>query len=82
MSEKNTPIKVGLIVDEYFGGANTAFGGYGFLARNYIAKYLSKENIQIDILLGKGSRALVADQYEVDGIDLYRLPRRKWFARQ
>lgn len=23
-------IKVGLIVDEFFGGAGTAFGGYGF----------------------------------------------------
>lgn len=28
-----TKIKVGLIVDEYFGAAGTAFGGYGFLAR-------------------------------------------------
>lgn len=32
-------IKVGLLIDEYFGGAGTAFGGYGFLARRHIAKY-------------------------------------------
>ena len=24
-------IKVGLIIDEFFGGAGTAYGGYGFL---------------------------------------------------
>lgn len=35
-------IKVGLIVDEFFGGAGTAFGGYGFLARRYIARYIPK----------------------------------------
>lgn len=76
------PIKVGLIIDEYFGGANTAFGGYGFLARNHITKYLPNENIQIDVLLGKGSKKLSVEQYEEDGIQLYRLPRRKWFARR
>ena len=42
-------IKVGLIVDEFFGGAGTAFGGYGFLARRYIARYIPNEDIQIDV---------------------------------
>ena len=46
-------IKVGLIVDEFFGGAGTAFGGYGFLARRYIARYIPNEDIQIDVLLGR-----------------------------
>lgn len=82
MTTQSRPIKVGLIIDEYFGGANTAFGGYGFLARNHIAKYLPNENIQIDVLLGKGSKKLSVEQYDVDGIQLYRLPRRKWFARR
>ncbi|EPJ8868411.1 glycosyl transferase, partial [Acinetobacter baumannii] len=31
MSGYNRPIRVGLIIDEFF-------GGYGFLARNHIAK--------------------------------------------
>ena len=82
MKNKSRPIKVGLIVDEFFGGAGTAFGGYGFLARNLIAKYIPNENIQIDVLLGKGSKKLSAECDEVDGIKVYKLPRRKWFARR
>lgn len=82
MTTQRKPIKVGLIIDEYFGAANTAFGGYGFLARHHIAKYLPNDEIQIDVLLGKGRKKLSAEQYEVDGIQLYRLPRRKWFARR
>lgn len=80
MSERM--IKIGLIIDEYFGGANTAFGGYGFLARNLIAKYLSNENIEIEVLLGKGKNNFSAEHYTVDHIPLYRLPRRKWFAQR
>ncbi|WP_060466001.1 glycosyltransferase family 4 protein [Acinetobacter sp. LMB-5] len=82
MSEYNRPIRVGLIIDEFFGGANTAFGGYGFLARNHIAKYIPNADIQIDVLLGKGSKKLFAEEYLVDDVKLYRLPRRKWFARR
>lgn len=75
-------IKVGLIVDEFFGGAGTAFGGYGFLARKYIAKYIPNQEIQIDVLLGKGKRKLFVEEYKVDNIRAYRLPRRKWFAKR
>ncbi|WP_225315114.1 hypothetical protein [Neisseria zalophi] len=39
---KMQKIKVGLIIDEFFGGAETAYGGYGFLARRLIAKYISQ----------------------------------------
>ncbi|MDP8038684.1 MULTISPECIES: hypothetical protein [Pasteurellaceae] len=49
-------IKVALLVDEYFGGAGSAYGGYGFLARRLVAKYLQNENIQIDVLLKARSR--------------------------
>ncbi|EPP2225957.1 glycosyl transferase, partial [Acinetobacter baumannii] len=63
MSGYNRPIRVGLIIDEFFGGANTAFGGYGFLARNHIAKYIPNADIQIDVLLGKGSKKLFAEEY-------------------
>ena len=51
---KKPKIKVALIVDEYFGAVDTAFGGYGFLARRHIAKYLPNSEIEIEVLLGKG----------------------------
>lgn len=75
-------LKVGLIIDEFFGGAGTAFGGYGFLAREYISKYIPNEEIQVDVLLGKGSKKLCVEKYKIDNISAYRLPRRKWFAKR
>lgn len=78
-------LKVGLIIDEYFGAANTAFGGYGFLARRLIAKYLPNQELQIDVLLGKGKKHFSAERYVTDdepSVDLYRLPRRKWAAKR
>ncbi len=73
-------IKIGLIIDEFFGGANTAFGGFGFAARRYITKYIPDENIQIDVLLGKGNSHFRAEHYREDNVNLYRLPRRSHFA--
>lgn len=58
-------LKVGLIIDEFFGGAGTAFGGYGFLAREYISKYIPNEEIQVDVLLGKGSKKLCVEEYKI-----------------
>lgn len=80
-------IKVGLIIDEFFGGANTAFGGYGFLARQYIAKYIPNADISIDVLLGRGASKLFATKFHEDNIDLYLLPKshlasRWWLKRQ
>ncbi len=79
-------IKVGLIIDEFFGGAGTAFGGYGFLARRYIAKYIPDENIQIDVLLGKSKgkikKLFCSQHFKEDNVDLYRLPRISFFARR
>lgn len=77
---KKTKIKVALIVDEYFGAVDTAFGGYGFLARRYIAKYLPNSEIEIEVLIGKGRYNFKSENYIVDGIKVYKLPRRKWFA--
>ncbi|OUY09665.1 hypothetical protein CAP42_10265 [Acinetobacter indicus] len=77
---KKTKIKVALIVDEYFGAVDTAFGGYGFLARRYIAKYLPNSEIEIEVLIGKGKYNFKSENYIVDGIKVYKLPRRKWFA--
>lgn len=50
---KSKKIRVALLIDEFFGGAGTAYGGYGFLARKFIAKYIPDEDIEIDVLLGK-----------------------------
>lgn len=73
-------IKVALIVDEYFGALDTAYGGYGFLARRYISKYLPDSEIEIEVLLGKGKYNFKSEANVVDGINVYKLPRRKWFA--
>lgn len=76
---KPKKIKVGLIIDEFFGGAGTAYGGYGFLARKYVAKYIPNEDIEIDVLLGRGSKnKFFAKKYHEDDVDLYYLPKRKF----
>lgn len=75
-------IKVGLIIDEFFGGAETTFGGYGFLARKYIAKYIPNENVQIDVLLGRGKKFFLAKKFHEDDVDLYKLPRNRFFAKR
>ncbi len=74
-------VRVGLIIDEFFGGAGTGYGGYGILARNYISKYIPNDDIEIDVLLGRGGKYFVAQKYREDSVDLYRLPRRGLAAR-
>lgn len=77
-------IKVGLIIDEYFGGVDTAYGGYGFLARRLIAKYIPNEHIQVDVLLGRSRNRYTAEKHTINDskpINLYYLPKRKWAAK-
>lgn len=81
MRVNSNQLKVALIVDEFFGALGTAYGGYGFLARRLIAKYIPNEKIQIDILLGKGKYHLTAESHIVDNIHVYKLPRRSLFAK-
>lgn len=81
---ENKKLKVALLVDEFFGGDGTAFGGYGFLARHYLAKYIPNKEIQVDVLL-KFARKLKCTR--VDDVDVYRLPSdrkkaRKWLNAQ
>ena len=85
-TEPNTKknIKVALLVDEFFGGAGTAYGGYGFLARRYLAKYLQDSNIELDLLL---SFAKKFEHHVIDGINVYRLSKdkkqaKKWLKSQ
>ncbi len=77
-------IKVALLVDEYFGGAGTAYGGYGFLARRLVAKHLPNENIQIDILLKARSRnfGIFSKTHKIDGINVYEIPKHHYFAKK
>lgn len=44
-------IKVALLINEYFGAMGTAFGGYGFLARRYIARYVPDKEIALEVIL-------------------------------
>lgn len=72
-------IKVALLVDEFFGGAGTAYGGYGFLARHYIAKYIPNEDIQLDVLLSFSSKL---ECTRVDQTNVYRLPKNEKLAKK
>ncbi|GLP95572.1 glycosyltransferase family 4 protein [Paraferrimonas sedimenticola] len=74
------PIKVALLVDEYFGGAKTAFGGYGFLARHIVAKHLPNDEFEVEVLLKKtGAKLRYAPKcYMVDGIPVYHLASTPW----
>jgi glycosyltransferase involved in cell wall biosynthesis len=76
------PIRLALLVDEYFGALGTAFGGYGFLARHYVAKYIPCEEIQVDVLLRRKKSLLFARKHVVDGVNVWHLPRHDWLARR
>ncbi|MGX2950934.1 glycosyltransferase family 4 protein [Ursidibacter sp. B-7004-1] len=80
----NKKIKVALIIDELFGAVGTAFGGYGFLARRHIAKYIPNDEFQVDILLGKSKKwkGYVAEKHIVDGVNVYNIPKKRWFAKR
>ncbi|MCL2915097.1 glycosyltransferase family 4 protein [Shewanella corallii] len=71
-------IRVALLVDEYFGGAKTKFGGYGFLARNLVAKHLPGKDVEVEVLLKKdcGKVRLFPKCHMIDGIKVYKLAAR------
>ena len=77
----NKKVKVALLIDEFFGGANTPFGGYGFLARKYVAKYIPDNNIHIDVLLGKSKSLFRIKKYHEDNVTLYKLPKSPWLTK-
>lgn len=74
--------KIGLLINEYFGALGTGYGGYGFLARRLVAKYLNNEEFEVDILLNTTSRnfGMLAKKHIVDGVNVFEIPKRKWFA--
>lgn len=77
-------IKVAMLINEYFGAVGTGYGGYGFLARRLVAKYLHNDDIQIDVLLKTTSKnfGMFAKKHIIDGINVYEIPKKPWFAKQ
>jgi glycosyltransferase involved in cell wall biosynthesis len=78
--------RVALLVDEFFGGWDTAIGGYGALARKYICRFIPNDEIQIDLLLHIHG-GMKTQQKLVDQTMIYRLPRQtlerqRWLDRQ
>ncbi len=76
-------IKVALLVDEYFGAWKTAYGGYGFLAREIVSKHLPASDIDLEVIIGRQKNCLFhASHRTIDGIKVWRLPRLDFFARR
>ena len=80
-------IRVGLLIDEFFGGAGTAYGGYGFLARKYIAKYIPDKRVTMDVLLEMKEELTEITAEKVDDILIYKFPKdeervKEWLERQ
>ena len=78
--------RIALLVDEFFGGWDTAIGGYGALARKYICKFVPNDEIQIDVLLNVHG-GIGIQQKLVDQTMIYRLPgnpieRQRWIDKQ
>jgi glycosyltransferase involved in cell wall biosynthesis len=78
--------RVALLVDEFFGGWDTAIGGYGALARKYICRFIPNEVIQIDLLLdvhgGVGVQRKIVDQTMIYRLPANVLERQEWLDNQ
>ena len=75
---RRSKIKVAVVIDEYFGAAGTAFGGYGFLARHIVCKYLPSDDIHFEVLLPRRRRMFLPTRHAVDGIAVIRPPAWPW----
>ena len=70
-----------IVVNEFFGAWNTAYGGYGFLARKYLADRLPAADMRIDVILPCGENRFFPQWQRVEKTRLIRLPRKKWFSK-
>lgn len=75
-------IKVALLINEYFGAMGTAFGGYGFLARRYIARYVPDKEIALEVILDRQYKdwSWRARCEEVDGVKVYYAPGKRFLS--
>lgn len=71
MGEK---IRVGLLVEEFYDKDLGGFGGYGILAREYIAKFIPNSEIEIEVIIGNNSKKEIKT-IERDGIKIHYLPK-------
>lgn len=67
-------IRVGLLVEEFYDEELGGFGGYGILAREYIARYIPNSEIEIEVILGNNKKKKVKT-VERDGIKIHFLPK-------
>ncbi len=49
--QKRSKLLVAVLIDEYFGGWGTPYGGYGFLARHIVAVHLPDQQIEVEVIL-------------------------------
>ena len=79
-------IRVGLLVDEFYGAWQTTHGDYGLLAREGICRLIPNGEIQVDVLLSGDHPCHRANPNRADASILYKLPqtphyRRSWLRR-
>lgn len=67
-------IKVGLLVEEFYDKDLGGFGGYGILAREYIAKYIPNSEVEIEVIIGSNSKK-ERKTITRDGIKIHYLPK-------
>lgn len=67
-------VKVGLLVEEFYDKDLGGFGGYGILAREYIAKYIPNSEIEIEVIIGSNSKKEIKT-IKRDGIKIHYLPK-------
>ncbi|MGL5052267.1 MAG: glycosyltransferase [Cetobacterium sp.] len=67
-------IKVGLLVEEFYDKDLGGYGGYGILAREYIAKYIPNSEIEIEVIIGSSSKKEIK-KIQRDGISIHYLPK-------
>lgn len=67
-------IKVGLLVEEFYDKDLGGFGGYGILAREYIAKYIPNSEIEVEVIIGSNSKKEIKTITR-DGIKIHYLPK-------
>ena len=67
-------VKVGLLVEEFYDKDLGGFGGYGILAREYIAKYIPNSEIEVEVIIGSNSKKEIKTITR-DGIKIHYLPK-------